>query len=88
MRTLVFFPRTSWRSLTQPSQPWRRLAAGRASDEWKLTKYANFNQITCSYIRERKIMTEPEVVALIKSEPHHDEAIVAAVDNLRRLSAA
>jgi hypothetical protein len=33
-------------------------------------------------------MTEPEVVALIKSEPHHDEAIVAAVDNLRRLSAA
>jgi hypothetical protein len=27
-------------------------------------------------------------VALIKSEPHHDEAIVAAVDNLRRLSAA
>jgi periplasmic divalent cation tolerance protein len=45
----------------------------------KLTNCVNFHHITCTYVWEGKITTEPEVVALIKSQPQHYDAIAAAV---------
>src|SRR5437762_12033475 len=45
----------------------------------KLTNCVNFHPITCTYICEGKVTTEPEVVALIKTHPHHFEAIAALV---------
>jgi periplasmic divalent cation tolerance protein len=47
--------------------------------ERKLTNCVNFHHITCTYVWEGKITTEPEVVALIKSAPGLYEAIAAAV---------
>jgi periplasmic divalent cation tolerance protein len=47
--------------------------------ERKLTNCVNFHHITCTYVWEGKVTTEPEVVALIKSQPRHYEAIAAAV---------
>jgi periplasmic divalent cation tolerance protein len=45
----------------------------------QLTNCVNFHQITCTYVWEGKITTEPEVVALIKTLPQHFEAIAATV---------
>jgi periplasmic divalent cation tolerance protein len=45
----------------------------------QLTNCINFHQITCTYVWEGKITTEPEVVALIKTQPQHFEAIAAIV---------
>ena len=39
----------------------------------------NFHPITCTYLWEGKITTEPEVVALIKTRAEHFDAIAAAV---------
>jgi periplasmic divalent cation tolerance protein len=47
--------------------------------ERQLTNCVNFHAITCTYVWEGTITTEPEVVALIKTQPQHFEAIVAAV---------
>jgi periplasmic divalent cation tolerance protein len=47
--------------------------------ERKLTNCVNFHQITCTYVYEGKVTTEPEVVALIKTETEHFEAIEQAV---------
>jgi periplasmic divalent cation tolerance protein len=47
--------------------------------ERKLTNCVNFPQITCTYVYEGKVTTEPEVVALIKTETEHFEAIEQAV---------
>ena len=47
--------------------------------ERSLTNCVNFHQITCTYVWEGKITTEPEVVALIKTETEHFEAVGDAV---------
>jgi periplasmic divalent cation tolerance protein len=47
-----------------------------------LTNCVNFHQITCTYVWDGKITTEPEVVALIKTETEHFAAIEAAVKEL------
>ena len=44
-----------------------------------LTNCVNFHQITCTYVWEGKITTEPEVVALVKTEMEHFEAVEDAV---------
>lgn len=45
----------------------------------RLTNCVNFHQITCTYVWDGKITTEPEVVALIKTEAEHFEAVAEAV---------
>src|SRR5215471_4377076 len=45
----------------------------------QLTNCVNFHPITCTYLWEGKITTEPEVVALIKTQAEHFDAIVTAV---------
>jgi periplasmic divalent cation tolerance protein len=45
----------------------------------RLTNCINFHQITCTYVWEGKITTEPEVVALIKTQSQHFDAIAALV---------
>jgi periplasmic divalent cation tolerance protein len=47
--------------------------------ERQLTNCVNFHTITCSYIWDGKITTEPEVVALVKTHAEHFDAIAAAV---------
>jgi len=47
--------------------------------ERQLTNCVNFHAITCTYVWEGKITTEPEVVALIKTQAQHFDAIVAAI---------
>ncbi|MCZ6873718.1 MAG: divalent cation tolerance protein CutA [bacterium] len=47
-----------------------------------LTNCVNFHQITCTYIWEGKITTEPEVVALVKTESEHFEAVADAVQEV------
>lgn len=47
--------------------------------ERKLTNCVNFHPITCTYLWEGKITTEPEVVALVKTLPHHYDAVAAVV---------
>lgn len=47
--------------------------------EQRLTNCVNFHQITCTYLWEGNITTEPEVVALIKTQPQHFTAIAAVV---------
>ena len=44
-----------------------------------LTNCVNFHPITCTYVWEGKISTEPEIVALIKTRAEHFDAIAAAV---------
>ena len=44
-----------------------------------LTNCVNFHSITCTYLWEGQITTEPEVVALIKTQAEHFDAIAAAV---------
>ena len=46
----------------------------------QLTNCVNFHPITCTYLWEGKITTEPEVVALIKMRAEHFDAIAAAVN--------
>ena len=48
----------------------------------KLTNCVNFIPITCTYIWEGKVNTEPEVVALVKTRQECFEAIAAAVKEL------
>ena len=48
----------------------------------QLTNCVNFHPITCTYLWEGKITTEPEVVALIKTQAEHFEAIQAAVQEV------
>jgi periplasmic divalent cation tolerance protein len=47
--------------------------------EQRLTNCVNFHPITCTYVWEGKITTEPEVVAVIKTQPQHFEAIATLV---------
>ena len=47
--------------------------------ERKLTNCVNFHQITCTYVWEGKLTTEPEVVALVKTETEHFQAVEDAV---------
>ena len=44
-----------------------------------LTNCVNFHPITCTYLWEGQVTTEPEVVALIKTQAEHFDAIAAAV---------
>jgi periplasmic divalent cation tolerance protein len=45
----------------------------------QLTNCVNFHPITCTYLWEGTITTEPEVVALVKTRAEHFDAIAAAV---------
>lgn len=47
--------------------------------ERQLTNCVNFHPITCTYLWEGKITTEPEIVALVKTRAEHFEAVAAAV---------
>ncbi len=47
--------------------------------ERKLTNCVNFHPITCTYVWEGEITTEPEIVALIKTEAEHFDAVARAV---------
>ena len=47
--------------------------------ERQLTNCVNFHPITCTYLWEGKVTTEPEIVALIKTRAEHFEAIAEAV---------
>src|SRR5215471_1021440 len=47
--------------------------------ERQLTNCVNFHPITCTYLWEGKVTTEPEVVALIKTRAEHFDAIAEAV---------
>jgi len=47
--------------------------------ERRLTNCVNFHQITCTYLWEGKLTTEPEVVALVKTRAEHFDAVAAAV---------
>lgn len=47
--------------------------------ERKLTNCVNFHPITCTYLWEGKVTTEPEIVALVKTRAEHFEAVAAAV---------
>jgi periplasmic divalent cation tolerance protein len=47
--------------------------------ERKLTNCVNFHQITCTYVWEGKLTTEPEVVALVKTVTEHFKAVEDAV---------
>ena len=57
-------------------------ALARLLIERKLTNCVNFHAITCTYVWEGKITTEPEVVALIKTEAEHFDAIAASVKEI------
>ena len=50
--------------------------------ERKLTNCVNFHPITCTYVWEGKITTEPEVVALVKTSAEHFDAIAAAISEV------
>ncbi len=45
----------------------------------KLTNCVNFHAITCTYVWDGEITTEPEVVALIKTRAEHFDAVAASV---------
>ena len=45
----------------------------------RLTNCVNFHPITCTYLWEGEITTEPEVVAIVKTRAEHFEAVAAAV---------
>ena len=47
--------------------------------ERQLTNCVNFHPITCTYLWEGKVTTEPELVALIKTRAEHFDAIAEAV---------
>jgi len=47
--------------------------------ERKLTNCVNFHPITCTYVWEGKVTTEPEIVALVKTRAEHFDAVAAAV---------
>src|SRR5215831_567341 len=47
--------------------------------EHQLTNCVNFHPITCTYLWEGKIITEPEIVALVKTRAEHFDAVAAAV---------
>jgi periplasmic divalent cation tolerance protein len=47
--------------------------------ERQLTSRVNFHPITCTYLWEGKLTTEPEVVALVKTHAAHFDAVAAVV---------
>jgi periplasmic divalent cation tolerance protein len=47
--------------------------------ERRLTNCVNFHSITCTYLWEGQVTTEPEIVALVKTHAEHFEAVAAAV---------
>jgi periplasmic divalent cation tolerance protein len=47
--------------------------------ERRLTNCVNFHPITCTYLWEGQITTEPEIVALVKTRAEHFDAVAAAV---------
>ncbi len=47
--------------------------------ERKLTNCVNFHPITCTYVWEGKVTTEPEIVALVKTRAEHFDAVAAAL---------
>jgi len=50
--------------------------------EKKLTNCVNFIPITCTYIWEGEISTEPEIVAIVKTREEHFEEVAAEVKEL------
>jgi periplasmic divalent cation tolerance protein len=48
----------------------------------QLTNCVNFHPITCTYLWEGKITSEPEIVALVKTRAEHFEAVTAAVKEI------
>jgi len=48
----------------------------------KLTNCVNFHSITCTYVWDGEITTEPEVVALIKTRAEHFDAVAASVKEI------
>jgi periplasmic divalent cation tolerance protein len=47
--------------------------------ERRLTNCVNFHPITCTYLWEGQITTEPEIVALVKTHAAHFDAVAAVV---------
>jgi periplasmic divalent cation tolerance protein len=47
--------------------------------ERHLTNCVNFHPITCTYVWEGQITTEPEIVALVKTRAEHFDAVAALV---------
>ncbi|MGE5850609.1 MAG: divalent-cation tolerance protein CutA [Candidatus Methylomirabilota bacterium] len=47
--------------------------------ERNLTNCVNFHPITCTYVWEGKVTTEPEIVALVKTRAELFDAVAAAV---------
>ena len=47
--------------------------------ERKLTNCVNFHPITCTYVWEGKVTTEPEIVALVKTRAEQFDAVAVAV---------
>lgn len=50
--------------------------------ERRLTNCVNFHAITCTYVWEGTITTEPEIVALVKTQAHHFDAVAEAVRDI------
>lgn len=48
----------------------------------KLTNCVNFIPITCTYVWEGEITTEPEIAALVKTREEHFDAVAAVVKEL------
>ena len=48
----------------------------------KLTNCVNFIPITCMYIWEGEVTTEPEIVAVVKTREEHYEEIAATIKGL------
>jgi periplasmic divalent cation tolerance protein len=47
--------------------------------ERRLTNCVNFHPITCTYVWEGKITTEPEIVALVKTHAERFDAVAGVV---------
>ena len=50
--------------------------------ERRMTDCVNFHPITCTYLWEGKITTEPEIVALVKTGAEYFDAVAAAVKEM------
>ena len=48
----------------------------------KLTNCVNFIPITCTYIWEGEVTTEPEIATLVKTREEHFEEVAATVKEL------
>ena len=50
--------------------------------ERKLTNCVNFHPITCTYVWEGKVTTEPEIVALVKTRAEQFDAVALAPSSM------